>query len=42
MYAYLLTVSIITRWLLFIVPLLAVVWIPGILSVTKFPDATVR
>ena len=42
LYVYLLTVSIITRWLLFIVPLLAILWIPGILSVTKFPNATVR
>ena len=33
--------SIITRWILFIVPILAILWIPGILSLTKFPKANV-
>ena len=40
-YHYLLNVSIITRWFLFIVPLLAILWIPGILAVTLFPNAKV-
>jgi hypothetical protein len=33
--------SIVTRWFLFIVPILGVLWIPGILSLTKFPHANV-
>jgi hypothetical protein len=33
--------SIVTRWILFIVPLLGILWIPGILSLTKFPNANV-
>ncbi|KAJ4483406.1 Mechanosensitive ion channel-domain-containing protein [Lentinula aciculospora] len=40
-YNYLLNVSIVTRWFLFIVPPLALLWIPGILGLTTFPDATV-
>ena len=40
-YHYLLSFSIVTRWTLFIVPVLAILWIPGILSVTQFPNARV-
>ncbi|KII92920.1 hypothetical protein PLICRDRAFT_103857 [Plicaturopsis crispa FD-325 SS-3] len=40
-YNYLLNVSIVTRWILFIVPVLAIVWIPGILGLTRFPKANV-
>ena len=40
-YHYLLSFSIVTRWTLFIVPVLAIIWVPGILSFTKFPDARV-
>ena len=29
------------RWTLFIVPVLGAIWIPGILSFTTFPHATV-
>ncbi|KAG6811897.1 hypothetical protein H0H92_005355 [Tricholoma furcatifolium] len=39
-YNYLLNVSIVTRWFIFIVPFLALLWIPGILSLTAFPQAT--
>ena len=41
-YSYLLTVSIVTRWLLFIVPVLGLLWIPGILSLTTLPKANVN
>lgn len=41
MYNYLLNVSIVTRWILFIVPVMAIVWIPGILGFTAFPDGRV-
>lgn len=40
-YNYLLNVSIVTRWFMFIVPVLGLVWIPGILGFTTFPKATV-
>ncbi|TFK26462.1 hypothetical protein FA15DRAFT_667337 [Coprinopsis marcescibilis] len=40
-YNFLLNVSVVTRWFLFIVPVLGLLWIPGILSVTSFPNATV-
>ncbi|OBZ67098.1 putative MscS family protein C2C4.17c [Grifola frondosa] len=40
-YNYLLNVSIVTRWTLFIVPVLGLLWIPGILQFTKFPNAQV-
>jgi hypothetical protein len=33
--------SIIVRWTLFIVPVLLVIWIPGVLSLTVFPHASV-
>ncbi|KAH9940505.1 Mechanosensitive ion channel-domain-containing protein [Epithele typhae] len=38
LYQYLLNVSIVTRWAIFIVPVLGILWIPGILGLTKFPD----
>jgi hypothetical protein len=41
-YHYLLNVSIVTRWFLFIVPILGILWIPGILGLTAFPNAHVR
>ncbi|KDR75887.1 hypothetical protein GALMADRAFT_68503 [Galerina marginata CBS 339.88] len=41
LYSYLISVSIITRWILFIVPILGILWIPGILSLTAFPNAQV-
>ncbi|KAH9832221.1 Mechanosensitive ion channel-domain-containing protein [Rhodofomes roseus] len=40
-YNYLLNVSIITRWLIYIIPVLGLLWIPGILSFTAYPNATV-
>ncbi|KAL1748755.1 Mechanosensitive ion channel-domain-containing protein [Schizophyllum fasciatum] len=40
-YHYLINVSIVTRWILFIVPVMGLIWIPGILHFTEFPDATV-
>ncbi|KAG5643162.1 hypothetical protein DXG03_001492 [Asterophora parasitica] len=40
-YNYLLNVSIVTRWILFIVPVLGIIWIPGILGFTTFPNAKV-
>ena len=40
-YNYLLNVSIITRWTLYIIPFLALLWIPGILSFTAYPHATI-
>ncbi|XP_006461100.1 hypothetical protein AGABI2DRAFT_204597, partial [Agaricus bisporus var. bisporus H97] len=41
LYQYLLNVSIITRWILFIVPMLGILWIPGILSLTVYPNANI-
>ncbi|KAI4526439.1 hypothetical protein K525DRAFT_259127 [Schizophyllum commune Loenen D] len=41
LYHYLLNVSVVTRWILFIVPVMAIIWIPGILHFTELPDATV-
>ena len=41
-YIYLLHASIVTRWMLFIIPFLAILWIPGILSLTTYPHANVR
>ncbi|KAJ7072310.1 Mechanosensitive ion channel-domain-containing protein [Mycena amicta] len=35
LYHYLLNVSIVSRWIIFIVPLLAILWIPGILDLTN-------
>lgn len=40
-YNYLLDVSIITRWIIFIIPVLGLLWIPGILGFTAYPDTTV-
>ncbi|PFH51489.1 hypothetical protein AMATHDRAFT_142246 [Amanita thiersii Skay4041] len=40
-YNYLLNVSIVTRWAIFIIPVLGVIWIPGILGITTFPNANV-
>ncbi|KAF8798709.1 hypothetical protein BYT27DRAFT_7228290 [Phlegmacium glaucopus] len=40
-YSYLLNASIVTRWILFIVPVLLAIWIPGILSFTTFPHANI-
>ncbi|TFL04521.1 Mechanosensitive ion channel-domain-containing protein [Pterulicium gracile] len=39
LYNYLISVSIVTRWILFIIPVLAILWIPGIVQLTTFPDA---
>ncbi|KAI0633263.1 Mechanosensitive ion channel-domain-containing protein [Trametes polyzona] len=41
LYNYLLNVSIVTRWILFIIPVLGLLWIPGILGLTKYPDTTI-
>ena len=41
-WSYLINVSIVTRWTLFIIPVLAILWIPGILQFTRFPDGKVR
>ncbi|OSD01247.1 hypothetical protein PYCCODRAFT_1412753 [Trametes coccinea BRFM310] len=41
LYNYLLNVSIVTRWMLIIIPILALIWIPGILGFTKYPDARI-
>lgn len=41
LYNYLLNVSIVTRWILFILPVMTILWIPGILQFTTFPNASV-
>ncbi|TFK54216.1 hypothetical protein OE88DRAFT_1624688 [Heliocybe sulcata] len=41
LYNYLLNVSIVTRWAIFIIPVMALLWIPGILGLTTFPHAEV-
>ncbi|EPQ57543.1 hypothetical protein GLOTRDRAFT_74415 [Gloeophyllum trabeum ATCC 11539] len=41
LYNYLLNVSIVTRWAIFILPVMALVWIPGILGLTTFPHAEI-
>ncbi|KAI0371035.1 hypothetical protein BV20DRAFT_942709 [Pilatotrama ljubarskyi] len=41
LYNYLLNVSIVTRWIIFIIPVLGLLWIPGILGFTKFPDTRI-
>ncbi|KAF9520315.1 hypothetical protein BS47DRAFT_1446349, partial [Hydnum rufescens UP504] len=38
-YAFLLNASIVTRWIIFIIPVLILLWIPGILSLTAYPNA---
>lgn len=41
-YYYLLNVSIVTRWFLFIVPVMGIIWIPGILQLAgTYPNGTV-
>ncbi|KAF8906527.1 hypothetical protein CPB84DRAFT_1675669, partial [Gymnopilus junonius] len=40
-YSYLVRASIITRWIIFIVPILGIIWIPGILYLTTFHNARV-
>ncbi|KAI0699236.1 hypothetical protein BC835DRAFT_1268062 [Cytidiella melzeri] len=40
-YNYLLNVSIVTRWFLFIVPVMGIIWIPGIVGLTTVPTATI-
>jgi hypothetical protein len=40
-YQYLINASIVTRWTLFIVPILAIIWIPGILALTVSPKGEV-
>ncbi|PPQ98611.1 hypothetical protein CVT24_003944 [Panaeolus cyanescens] len=41
LYNYLINVSIVTRWILFIVPVLGLLWLPGILQLTTFPNANI-
>ncbi|KZT26735.1 hypothetical protein NEOLEDRAFT_1131748 [Neolentinus lepideus HHB14362 ss-1] len=41
LYNYLLNVSIVTRWAIFIIPVIALLWIPGILGLTTFPNAEI-
>lgn len=40
-YNYLLNVSIVTRWIIYIIPVLGALWIPGILGFTAYPNSTV-
>ncbi|KAI0268803.1 hypothetical protein BC834DRAFT_923155 [Gloeopeniophorella convolvens] len=40
-YQYLLNASIVTRWTLFIVPVLVILWIPGILGLTASPHGEI-
>ncbi|CUA66917.1 putative MscS family protein C1183,11 [Schizosaccharomyces pombe 972h-] [Rhizoctonia solani] len=40
-YTYLLNLSIVTRWFLYIVPVVALLWIPGILQITTFHDSAI-
>ncbi|KAH9058802.1 Mechanosensitive ion channel-domain-containing protein, partial [Lactarius vividus] len=40
-YQYLINASIVTRWTLFIVPILIIIWIPGILALTASPTGEV-
>lgn len=41
-YQFLLSASIVTRWTLFIIPVLAILWIPGIIGLTTSPRGEVR
>jgi len=41
-YQFLLNASIVTRWTLFIIPILAIIWIPGILGLTASRRGEVR
>ncbi|KZV95105.1 hypothetical protein EXIGLDRAFT_672416 [Exidia glandulosa HHB12029] len=38
LYTWLINVSLVTRWILFIVPVLGLLWIPGILGITAYKD----
>ncbi|KAG9046286.1 hypothetical protein FS837_004683 [Tulasnella sp. UAMH 9824] len=38
-YAYLLNLSIVTRWILYIIPIAGLLWIPGIIGLTAAPNA---
>ncbi|KAN0132094.1 Mechanosensitive ion channel domain containing protein [Lactarius tabidus] len=40
-YQFLINASIVTRWTLFIVPILAIIWIPGILALTVSPKGEI-
>ncbi|KAF8608825.1 hypothetical protein BDV93DRAFT_518874 [Ceratobasidium sp. AG-I] len=40
-YTYLLNLSIVTRWMLYIVPVAALLWIPGIVQLTAVPTANI-
>lgn len=39
MYLWAINRNIIFRWALYIIPFLAILWIPGILGVTAYPDS---
>jgi hypothetical protein len=41
-YQFLLNASVVTRWTLFIIPILVIIWIPGILGFTAYPHGEVR
>ncbi|KAG8890399.1 hypothetical protein FRB98_008974 [Tulasnella sp. 332] len=41
MYAYLLNLSIVTRWFLYITPIAGLLWIPGAVGLTAFPNAEI-
>ena len=41
-YQFLLSASIVTRWTLFIIPVLAILWIPGIIGLTASRKGEVR
>ncbi|KAG8685940.1 hypothetical protein FRC11_009802 [Ceratobasidium sp. 423] len=40
-YTYLLNLSIVTRWFLYVVPVVALLWIPGILQITTFHNSNI-
>ncbi|KAG7098557.1 hypothetical protein E1B28_000491 [Marasmius oreades] len=40
-YHYLLNVSIVTRWFLFIIPVMGIIWIPAILQFTTYPNGEI-
>jgi hypothetical protein len=39
MYLWAINRNIVVRWTLYIIPFLALLWIPGILGVTAYPDS---
>ncbi|KAI5115837.1 hypothetical protein M0805_008271 [Coniferiporia weirii] len=41
LYNYLINVSVVTRWTLLIIPVLALIWIPGILGLIAFKNKTI-